>query len=193
MQRISSGCLATLVCILMTGSFGVLEAFAAPSQEDASAANAPAAQKAEFVDEQGNKVEVTTFADGTMAVSVNNAPPVSGVEAVALLSTYGITLFIDGQGVITQHRVSGNTKVVTAPRPVTPAEAAAAAAEAEAAPAATEATESEPATPAAQSVESPVLPANVAAGSGAQISAAASESPFSSSTESNLNEKPVSQ
>lgn len=185
MKKLAAG---MFIAVLLGAAPGMMsQAGAAPEDNGKVAAQAQAAavQSAEYVDENGNTVAVTTFADGSIAVSVNGGAPVMGAKAMEVLAAHGVSLSVAPTGQITAQSVSGKTTVKAAPHAATPAEAAAA----KAAPA-----EAEAAAPAeaAASVANVAMPSNVASGSGMGSTQNNAENGNTSFSQNNINEQPIS-
>lgn len=200
MNKLAAG---MFIAVLLGAAPGMVsQAGAAPEVKGEAAAQAQAAavQSAEYVDENGNTVAVTTFADGSIAVSVNGGAPVMGAKAMEVLAAHGVSLSVAPTGQITAQSVSGKTSVKVAPHAATPAEAAAAkaAAPAEAADAKADSGKSAPAEAAAPAVVAPApvanvaMPSNVATGSGMGNTQNAADNGNTSFSQNNINEKPIS-
>ena len=179
MNKLAAG---MFIAVLLGAAPGMVsQAGAAPEVKGEAAAQAQAAavQSAEYVDENGNTVAVTTFADGSIAVSVNGGAPVMGAKAMEVLAAHGVSLSVAPTGQITAQSVSGKTSVKSAPHATTPAEAAAAKAAA-------------PAAVAPAPVANVAMPSNVATGSGMGNTQNAADNGNTSFSQNNINEKPIS-
>ena len=169
-----------------------------------------AVQVAEYVDEKGNTIAVTTYADGSLAVAVNGHTAVTGHAAEAMLAAHGIALTVSADGLITQQSLGNGVKVKLAPQPAPAAprgaekgkkgaqKGADGKAEADgddAQKAAGESAEGGAEAATAPAAAAAAMPANLTPGSGAQMSVSSSTSQMPAdnpSSESNLNEEPIS-
>ena len=184
--------IALPVAALILGG-AVLQVQTAQAEESVAAVSAEASEeavtvvdRAEYVDELDNVIVVTTYSDGSIMVTINNEPALSGGDALAALSSHGISMQVSADGHIMDSAVSGKTTEKVAPHAVTPAEKAESEAQMENKAEGAEAVRPEaPRAPVA-------LPSNIAVGSGMQDFNDAISTQNNTISHNDLNGRPVS-
>lgn len=157
MKNIVAG---TFIAVLLGAAPGImpLPAMADEGQPvQAEAQEVKVVQVAEYLDEAGNTVTVTTYSDGSVSVSINGNNPVRGARAMEVLAAHGINLSVSPSGEILGQTLKSGASVKAAPHA--------------------------PAAPSANAA----MPANIAAGSGMGISASMAESGNNTFTQNNIN------
>ena len=126
MKNIVAG---TFIAVLLGAAPGMmpLPAMAAEGQSvQAEAQEVKVVQVAEYLDEEGNTVTVTTYSDGSVSVSINGDNPVTGARAMEVLAAHGINLSVSPSGEILGQTLKSGASVKAAPHaPAAPSAAAA--------------------------------------------------------------------
>jgi hypothetical protein len=180
----------SFIIVILCLAFGFVNAMPTFAEQTQQAViQQEAVQAAVYVDANGDTITVVTFKGGAVAVSINGQKPVMGTAALQLLTQAGIILSVSPAGIIVSQSVAPNVVVAQVPvavAAVTGTAAAVVANVAKEAPAAAKTADSaagkaksEAAQDAAQAepaaaeeapaAPAPVLPANVPAGSAANV------------------------